>query len=347
VVREFLGRAYNRAVQVTLVPGILDTQCGAKAARTELWHRVLPHCRELGFAWDVEIIAVAQQLQIPVLEIAIDWHHDDRSRVHVLRDGMRMVGALPRIGANVRAARVTAATPRAAGAAPVPDDTHWWFRSKGAYVGWALRKWRPAPGWLVDFGGGAGGVTVRLAWPHERTLIVDRSLGTLDAAARRYAVAVACADVAHTPLAPASATVVCLLDVIEHLDAPHDALAEARRVLVPGGRVYVHVPAHTWLWSSSDEALGHRRRYTTRTLRAELEQAGFEVEYISHVYSWLVAPMWALRRGRSAEPRLGLDVSSPLLDRVALVLTRIERMVAGRYPLPVGTSILCVARSRA
>src|SRR5207302_1577338 len=128
VAREFLGRAYNRAVQVAVAPGILDTQCGAKAARTELWHRVLPRCNEQGFAWDVEVVAMSQQLGIPVQEIAIEWHHDQGSRVHVLRDGIAMLRALPRIRANMRSSVRARHTPA--------DDTHWWFRSKAAFVAW-------------------------------------------------------------------------------------------------------------------------------------------------------------------------------------------------------------------
>ena len=55
--REFLGRTFNKAVQLALIPGVVDTQCGAKVARTELWRAILPFSRENGFAWDVEIIA--------------------------------------------------------------------------------------------------------------------------------------------------------------------------------------------------------------------------------------------------------------------------------------------------
>ncbi|HET9730354.1 MAG TPA: class I SAM-dependent methyltransferase, partial [Acidimicrobiia bacterium] len=176
------------------------------------------------------------------------------------------------------------------------------------------------------------------------TLAIEGSKDLALHARSRYALRVAQADVAALPLADGFASVVCLLDVIEHLTDPQPALAEARRVLAPGGRLIVTVPAHRWLWSSMDNAIGHKRRYNRRMLRRELHAAGLDVLWVTHVFSWLVAPVWWKRRARpGGQPEFGLDVSSPLIDRSALLLTRMERALARRVPLPLGTSVLCVA----
>lgn len=356
-VREFLGRAFNRAVQFTVAPGILDTQCGAKAARTDVWREVLPLCRETGFAWDVEVVALARRRGVAVQEIAVEWHHDDGTRVNVLRDGARMVASLPRIRRNVTSASGAVPAPadpsgtfddeRARVLAAV-DDVHWWVRSKAALVASSLRRWAAPRGPLVDLGGGAGGVASMLGWPRESTVVVEGNALSARIARERHAFPVVQSDVTRSPLMTRSAAVACLLDVLEHLPEPDVdvALAEAHRVLVPGGRLVVTVPGHPWLWSASDRALGHERRYTTARLRRDVEHAGFDVVVISHVFSWLVLPVWLRRRRRAGEPQLGLEIRSALVDRVALVLTRAERALLGRVPLPVGTSLLCVATRR-
>jgi glycosyltransferase involved in cell wall biosynthesis len=97
LLREQLGRTYNLVVRSFLTPGIFDTQCGAKAASSELWSGLLSRCHEDGFAGDVEMIAIAMAYGVPISEIGVRWAHDERSRVHVWRDGLAMVTALVRI----------------------------------------------------------------------------------------------------------------------------------------------------------------------------------------------------------------------------------------------------------
>ena len=352
-VREALGKTYNRLLQVTVVPGIVDTQCGAKVASRAVWDAVLPHCRESGYAWDAEALAVARAIGVPVQEIPIDWRHDDRSKVRVARDGAAMVWATTRIWRSARRARLAA---RGATAPEVFDDRnaellmaadaeHWWFRGKAALVSTAIRRTGGGDGWLVDAGAGSGGVTAMLGWDPARVVVVEGN-ELLVRQARQRGLGGVRGSVDRLPLPDGSVEAACLLDVIEHLADPGLALAEARRVLVPGGRLVVNVPAHRWLWSAADEALGHHRRYTRADLRRSLEDAGFRVVLLTHVFSWLVPPVWATRRlSRGGQPELGLDRTSALVDRTAMVLTAVERLAVGRLALPFGTSVLAVAET--
>jgi dolichyl-phosphate beta-glucosyltransferase len=368
-VRESLGRLYNRLMQATVTPGIVDTQCGAKAASAEVWERVLRHCRQTGFAWDAETIAVALALGIVVHEVPIQWSHDERSKVHVLRDGLNMVAETPQLWRSAGRARATVpsttAGARTAGQGGVFDDvnademravdrSHWWFRSKAALVATAIERSERAErtgsagverGWLVDAGGGSGGVTAMLGWPVDRVVVLEGNWSLVSTARNELGLDALRGEVEALPLAPSSVDAVSLLDVIEHLEDPGAALREARRILQPDGRLIVNVPAHRWLWSQADVALGHQRRYTRRALRSELRQAGFEPEILTHVFSWLVPAVLVLRRlARPSQPELGLDKRSPTITAASLVPTALERTVVGRIPLPLGTSILCVAR---
>jgi len=357
--RELLGKTYNRMLQLALTPGISDTQCGAKAAQAALWNEVLPHCDQQGFAWDVQVIAVARRIGIAVLEVAVAWSHDDRSRVHVLRDGRRMLAAIPRIARELATVKATPDLYRHAG--EVFDDhqaevlldadaSHWWFRCKGSFVADAIRRHLPRKDpatRLVDIGGGAGGVTAIVGWPTDRLVVVDGSPLLAATALTRHGAPALAARVDHVPIANGTFGVALLLDVIEHLEDPVATLREARRILAPDGLLVVNVPAHPRLWSGADEALGHIRRYTRPLLAQHLAAAGFELTWSSHVFSWLVVPVWLRRRTATTEQaKLGLDENGPLIERVALVLARLERMIAARMPLPIGTSIIATARPR-
>jgi SAM-dependent methyltransferase len=365
VLRETLGRAYNRLLQATVTPGVVDTQCGAKVASREVWDALLPYCRQVGFAWDAEVVAVALALGITVREVPIAWHHDDRSKVRVGRDGLAMVRETGRIWRSAR--RAEAAAVAAIAARPInevaepatgvfegqqaaalmaADRAHWWFRSKAALVATALRRTGGHDGFLADVGAGAGGVTAMVGWDPDAVAVLEAGDALVHHARHVNGMPAVRAAVAPVPLAATSVDVVCLLDVIEHLPDPAPALAEAARVLRADGRLVVNVPAHQWLWSSADVHLGHHRRYDRRMLLAQLGAAGFEPVLLTHVFSWLVPPVWVERRLRKAgdeAPPLGLDRSSFLIDRAAMVLTTVERLLLGRVPLPFGTSLLCVA----
>ena len=355
VIREGLGKAFNRFVQLTLAPGISDTQCGAKFAPTWLWRELLEHSTEDGFAWDCEAVALARRLGHPVQEVAIEWRHDDRSKVRVAIDGPAMLRAVPRIMRRV--ARVPEQPHRATDAAGVfdhaqagtlveSDTEHWWFRSKGAFVAGALRRAKvDAASTLVDVGAGAGGVTAVLGWRQDRLLTMDGSFELVRTGQQRHAHLGVVGLGEAVPLRDGAVDVVTMLDVIEHLDDPGVSLREARRALADDGVLVITVPAHRWLWSGADELLGHVRRYDRRMLREHLEAAGYRVDTMTHVFSWLVPPVWLQRRlTADREKQLGLGVRSTMIDALALVLTRAERLITRFVSLPIGTSILCVAR---
>jgi SAM-dependent methyltransferase len=71
-------------------------------------------------------------------------------------------------------------------------------------------------------------------------------------------------------------SVLCV-NVLEHLDKPEVALEGFHQVLREQGHALILVPAHDWLFSAADEALGHRTRYEVKQLIGLTEAAGFEV----------------------------------------------------------------------
>lgn len=332
--REALGRAYNRLLQATVTPGIVDTQCGAKAASREVWHRVLAHTREAGFAWDAEAVAIAFALDIPVQEVPVAWSHDDRSGIHVAGDGLAMLRATPQIW---RRARRAAAHTRASGDA----ERHWWFRSKAGYVATAIRRTGGGGGLLVDIGGGDGAVSGRIGWDPGEIVVVEPDPAEVGRGRSRRGFPAVQAGGQALPIASGSASVVCALDVLEHMEEPSRAVAEGARVLAPGGRLIATVPAYQRLWSEHDVALHHFRRYTATELEALVRAGGFEVELLTYVFSWLLPPMLLARR---LLRRSGLGTSWTIVDRAVLVPASIERTILRRSRLPFGTTVLCVGR---
>jgi SAM-dependent methyltransferase len=296
-------------------------------------------CREEGFAWDVEAIAVARMIGIRVQEVGIEWRHQEGSRVNVLGDGARMVRAVPRIRRNlISGAR---SRPHAAGDLASTNTQDWRVRSKATLVSLLLRHSAPTDGWLVEIGSGPSAVAAMLAWAPNRILALEANLELARATSSHAAVIPVACDATQLPLAESTASVVCLLDHAQHLLDPIPAIREAARILTPEGRMVVSVSTHPRSHGPVKESVRHTRPYTRNALREDLESVGCEVLWISHVFSWVAFPMWLGRRTKPANrPH---RVGTPFLDALSMFLTRIEWFTISRVPLPVGTSVLCVA----
>lgn len=95
--REWLGRGFNKAVQMLAVPGIADTQCGFKIFTARAAQDVFSRCRLDGFAFDSEALYVARRLGYTIAEVPIRWSHKAGSKVSMIRDGLKMLRDLSTI----------------------------------------------------------------------------------------------------------------------------------------------------------------------------------------------------------------------------------------------------------
>jgi len=100
--RRAWSRFAHAIVERTLVPGIQDTHCGYKAFTAATAEAIFRRATIDGWAFDYEVLALAQRLGYPVLEVAVEWTNDRRSRVRALRDFGRTIGETLQIRSNFR-----------------------------------------------------------------------------------------------------------------------------------------------------------------------------------------------------------------------------------------------------
>lgn len=100
--RHFMGRVYNFLVRVLAVPDIHDTQCGFKCFSHRAAHQIFPLQTVNGWGFDVEALYIAQHHGLPIVEISVNWHYGDDSRVSPVRDTINMVRELLAIRRNGR-----------------------------------------------------------------------------------------------------------------------------------------------------------------------------------------------------------------------------------------------------
>jgi SAM-dependent methyltransferase len=182
---------------------------------------------------------------------------------------------------------------------------HWWFEGRSVLVRELLHRQGVTRGLALDLG--AGSESLLPEWMEVVKLDVVRPAGRLGTFVLGSAV--------RLPFRDSHFRLVGAFDLIEHVHDAARVVAEARRVLVPGGVFIATVPAHQWLWSPHDERVGHVRRYNRGALVGLMEEAGMDVIWCSPFYGFLIGP--ALVR-----KALGLSTSMGTPpDRVNSVLT--------------------------
>jgi SAM-dependent methyltransferase len=227
------------------------------------------------------------------------------------------------------------------------EEWYWWHRARRNIVCRILQRYAPPHARILDVGCGTGATSAALRRFGSVTG-VDMGLVALRHA-HAHGLPVARGSAENLPVGDARLDVVVALDVLEHLDDDRCALAEMLRVLRPGGVLLATVPAYPFLWSSHDEALGHRRRYRRAELRERIAAAGFDIALCSYVMSSILPVAIAVRLAERLRRRPGpaqsgyLTLPRPLnavLSQVAGLGGSLVRFVS----LPFGLSIVAAAR---
>ncbi|GAB4525252.1 MAG: glycosyltransferase family 2 protein [Anaerolineae bacterium] len=99
-IRHIMGRVFNWIVRVIAIHGLDDTQCGFKVFRREVAEDIFPYQTINGWAFDVELLFIAQQRGYNIVEIPITWIYKDHSKIKPLQDSINMVVETVRIRRN-------------------------------------------------------------------------------------------------------------------------------------------------------------------------------------------------------------------------------------------------------
>ena len=241
------------------------------------------------------------------------------------------------------------------------EDRHFWFRARNRVLGRVVGQLvahLPAGYRVLEAGCGNGNVLRVL----EEVCAGGEVIGTdlmperLQYAGRRTHCRLVQADLHDLPF-DTPFDLIGLFDVLEHLPDDRHALRDLRAALAPAGTLLLTVPAHQRLWSYADTFAGHYRRYSPRQLEQALADAGFRVEYLTQFMMVMWPLLWLARRVAALWKRPG-DVADsqrelvikelrtvPVLNGLLRQLLEWEvPLVARRRRLPLGTSLLAVAR---
>jgi SAM-dependent methyltransferase len=231
------------------------------------------------------------------------------------------------------------------------EETHWWFvgrRQLFAREISRLKLAKSAP--VLDIGTSTGSNLRLLAdLGFARASGLEVSEDAIRYCRAKGFAGLCCGDVCDLPFAGASFDLVLATDILEHVEEDQRAIGEIARVLRPGGRALITVPAFPSLWGLQDRVARHRRRYRIGQLRERLLAGGFAIDHAYHMNFLLFLPIWAARR---LIDMFGIElesenvINSPLLNRVLGVIFAVDSAIAPRLRPPFGVLIVAMVHKQ-
>jgi dolichyl-phosphate beta-glucosyltransferase len=90
VYRVLMGKVFNLLVQVVLLPGIWDTQCGFKLFRADVAHEVFAGLTTDGFGYDPEVLYHAKKRGVKIAEVPVVWRNSSPTKVMPIKSSFDM-----------------------------------------------------------------------------------------------------------------------------------------------------------------------------------------------------------------------------------------------------------------
>ena len=179
----------------------------------------------------------------------------------------------------------------------------------------------------LDFGAGIGSFSRRLK-PHVKELVCLEPDAHLNGVLRESGMN---AVSSSSEISDGTIDYVFTLNVLEHIEDDVTALKDIHRMLKPGGRLTVYVPALQYLYTGMDRCVGHWRRYSKNELIEKVRAAGFEIKQTRYADSLgvLATLVFKVINDGSGTPS---KKSVDLYDRWAFPISHfIDRLFGGLY----------------
>lgn len=230
------------------------------------------------------------------------------------------------------------------------EARHPWFRARADLVSDMIRRYSGTSPSVLDAGCGTGWTSGEIAANAHPAMMVGVDLSVRQASSSPHpGVVLVQSDLVGLPFRDSFDSVL-LLDVLEHFEDDGALLGSVTSVLRHDGLLVISVLAMPSLWSGYDERCGHCRRYSAGALRDLLSTRGFTPVYMTHFASFLAPVLFMHRRiamiSRAASASDAEEMQpGPLVSWASRLCFRVESMmIKAGISLPVGTSILAVAR---
>lgn len=230
------------------------------------------------------------------------------------------------------------------------EEKHFWFLARKNFILQNFNNYISTEENIIEIGAGTGNVSRYL----QQNGYEDISVGEMHINGLKYAKTYGIDNcyqfnLLDTPFKD-EFEVVCMFDVLEHIEDDDYALKNLNKMLKKHGKVVLTVPSHMWLWNRDDTVSGHKIRYTKNMLINKLENQGFEVLDAKYFFIF-ITPLLLLRKiikkdnssNLKEEDTINISIN-PIINKILLTISNLENKIHKYIPNLFGGSLFIIAR---
>lgn len=231
------------------------------------------------------------------------------------------------------------------------EEKHFWFIARKEFINQEIRKYIDKSSSIIEIGAGTGSVSRYLMQNGYSNISVGEMHLSGLLYAQQYGIDKCYQfNLLKTPFED-EFDVVCMFDVLEHIEDDNLALQNIYKSLKNNGKIVLTVPSHMWLWNREDIVAGHKRRYTKKALINKLQKNGFEILNARYFFM-TITPLLYLRTIlnkddgsdiKNEEFNKGISMN-PILNNILLYASRLENKISNFLPNLFGGSLFIIAR---
>ncbi|HQN17111.1 MAG TPA: class I SAM-dependent methyltransferase [Bacteroidales bacterium] len=231
------------------------------------------------------------------------------------------------------------------------ENKHFWFLHRKKIINKILTRYTKKNEKIIEIGAGTGNITGMFLSKGYKNV----SIGEMHVNGLKYAKTYGISNLYQFDLLKTPFTehfdIVCLFDVIEHIENDDLAIKKASGMLKKRGKIIITVPLHQWLWNNIDYNSGHKRRYTAQAIKNLLEGADLTLIHSSYFFS-LILPLLFLRKllnrkqykmedNEKLSQQVGLTIN-PFANFILDVICKIEFGLLKLFTFKTGGSLIVV-----
>ena len=232
------------------------------------------------------------------------------------------------------------------------EDTYWWYVGLRHLVLYYIDSYSREGDCIRLLDAGCGTGKLLEACGKVNAWGLDFADESINLAHERGLSRVIQGSVTSIPFIDRSFDIVVSTDVLYHLGVQDDrvALGEFHRVLRPGGRLILQVPAFDWLRGAHDIVVHTRKRYSLGEIVTKVEESGFRIEQSTYRNSFLFIPgvlkrlVYAHFQRKAAGPSSDLTPLPAWINKILTgVLVLENRLITRGVHFPFGVSVFISA----